>query len=103
MKKTLNEQIDDVIGDKLDGIQLPPVTYLNAPEDLDSAIERVIELETALEDLERAVEIAIISRQFDLVDGFRSRAAELLVNKIMVQQPENTPMKIAVVDSKNQC
>jgi len=95
----LDETTTKEILDKLDGIQLPAPKFLNAPEDLDSAVQRIMVLETALEDLARAVEIATISRQFDLVEGFRSRAEELMVNKIVIEQPTNSDFKLTIVDN----
>jgi len=95
----LDETTTQDIIDKLDGIQLPVPKYLNAPEDLDSAVQRIMVLEVALEDLARAVEIATISRQFDLVEGFRSRADDLLANKIIIEQPTNSDFKLTIVDN----
>ena len=100
MEKTLNDQITDVIGDKLDDIQLPVPTLVNAPADLDSAVSRIQELETALDDLSRAMEIALITKQFDLVNGFRDSAEEILQTKIIVEHPNLGPMKIAIVESE---
>lgn len=95
----LDEKTTQEIFDKLDDIQLPVPEYKNAPSNLESAVQRIMTLEVALEDLARAVEIAIISRQFDLVEGFRSRADELLVNKIIIEQPTNNEFKLTVVDN----
>jgi hypothetical protein len=95
----LDEKTTQEIFDKLDDIQLPVPEYKNAPEDIESAIQRIMALETALEDLSRAIEIAVISRQFELVDGFRSRADEMLQNKITVVEPERGPMKITILKS----
>ena len=63
--------------------------YTNTPKDMDAAIERIRELELRLEDLARGVEIAVITRQFDLVDGFVNAANETLKTK-MVEDYENT-------------
>jgi hypothetical protein len=63
--------------------------YTNTPESLDAAIERIRELELRLEDLARGVEIAVFTRQFDLVDGFVNAANEALKTK-MVEDYENT-------------
>ena len=98
----LDETTTQEIADQLDDIQLPAPEYKNAPEDLESAVQRIMALETALEDLSRAIEIAVISRQFELVDGFRSRADEMLQTKITVVEPERGPMKITVVTNKGQ-
>jgi hypothetical protein len=94
----LDEKAVQEIADKLDGIQLPVPQYKNDPKDLESAIQRIMAVETALEDLARAVEIATISRQFDLVEGFRSRADELLVDKIIIEQPTNSEFKLTIIN-----
>jgi hypothetical protein len=93
----LDEKTTQEISDKLNDIQLPVPEYKNAPENIESAIQRIMDLEVALEDLSRAIEIAVISRQFELVDGFRSRADEMLQTKITVVEPERGPMKITVI------
>lgn len=100
MNTILDEKITNEIVDKLDDIELPVPKFINAPEDLSEAIDRIMRLETALDDLARAVEIAVISRQFDLVDGFKDRANDLLVNKITIDQPSNSEFKLTVIDSK---
>lgn len=96
----LDETTTKEIIEKIDGIQLPVPKLINAPEDLDSAVARIQDLETALDDLSRAVEIAIITKQFNLVEGFRSRAEEMLKTKIVVEHPNLGPMKIAIVESE---
>lgn len=96
----LDETTTQEIVDDLNGIELPVPPgpeYKNAPEDLSSAIQRIMDLEMALEDLSRAIEIAVISRQFELVDGFRARADEMLQTKITIVEPERGPMKITVI------
>jgi hypothetical protein len=95
----LDDKTTKEISDKLDGMQLPVPKFLNAPEGIESAVQRIMELETALEDLSRAVEIAMVSRQFDLVEGFRSRADELLLNKIVVEQPTNNEFKLTIINN----
>lgn len=95
----LDETITEKISDKLDGIRLPVPEYKNVPGDLESAIQRIMTLEVALEDLARAVEIAIISRQFELVEGFRSRADELLINKIIIEHPSDSEFKLTIIDN----
>ena len=101
MTQILDEKTTEKIIDKLDDIELPVPTFVNAPEDLAGAIDRIMRLETALDDLARAVEIAVISRQFDLVDGFKNRANELLINKIVVEQPSQKPFKVTILDVKS--
>lgn len=95
----LDEKITQEISDKLNGIQLPVPEYKNAPADLESAIQHIMTLEMALEDLARAVEIATISRQFNLIEGFMSRANKLLVNKIIIEQPIDNEFKLTIIEN----
>jgi len=83
--------------DQKDIPALPTPTYHNAPEDVPSAIQRIMELEMRLEDLSRAVEIAQITRQFEILEGFKSQADECLQSKIVIEQPDYGPMKITVL------
>lgn len=76
---------------------LPQVTYHNAPESIDQAIERILELEMRLEDLSRACEIASITRQFELLEGFQNQANECLERKIQIEQPDHGEMKLTVI------
>ncbi len=89
----------DELDRKLDGINFgPQETYLNAPADMDAAIERIMELEMRLEDLARAAEIVEITRQFELFEGFRRAADEALVNKITIDRPiPEEKMKITII------
>jgi hypothetical protein len=77
--------------------ELPQVTYHNAPESIDQAIERILELEMRLEDLSRACEIASITRQFELLEGFQNQANECLERKIQIEQPDHGEMKLTVI------
>jgi hypothetical protein len=73
-------------------------SYLNAPTDMQDAIDRIMELEMRLEDLARASEIVEITRQFELFEGFRKSAEEALEKKITIDRPIPTEkMKITVV------
>lgn len=83
--------------DEKDIPALPEPTYHNAPEDVPSAIERIMQLEMRLEDLCRAVEIAQITRQFEILEGFKSQADECLQSKIVIEQPDYGPIKITVL------
>ena len=89
--------------EKLKGLKLNQETYLNAPESLDAAIQRIMEVEMHLEDLARAVELAQITGQINLVEGFRLDAERCLVNKITIDRPLPTEtMKITVItDNKD--
>ena len=76
--------------------QLEP-TYVGAPETLELAIERLLQVEMLLEDLSRASEIAVITRNFDTLDSFKRAADIYLENKIRIEQPDHGPMKITVI------
>lgn len=72
--------------------------YLNAPTDMQDAIDRIMELEMRLEDLARAAEIVEITRQFELFEGFRKAADETLEKKITIDRPiPEEKMKITIV------
>lgn len=73
-------------------------TYLNAPTDMQGAIDRIMELEMRLEDLSRATEIVEITRQFELLASFRREADDALLSKITIDRPIPTDkMKITVI------
>lgn len=60
---------------------------------------RLLAREQSLDDLARAVEIAEITRQFELVTGFRQAAEEQLQDRIVVPaQGENVDMKIRIYE-----
>ncbi len=94
----------DELDRKLDGIDLGPrENYLNAPADMDAAIERIMELEMRLEDLARAAEIVEITRQFELFEGFRQAADQALVNKITIDRPiPEEKMKITIITDEKE-
>jgi hypothetical protein len=83
--------------DEKDIPALPESVYHNAPEDVLTAIERIMELEMRLEDLSRAVEIVQITRQFELLEGFKNQADECLKQKITIEQPSQENMKLTVI------
>jgi hypothetical protein len=90
---------------KLEGIDLgyPKDPYLNAPADMDAAIQRIMEIEMRLEDLARATEIVEITRQFEILEGFRKAADECLVNKITIDRPlPEEPMKITIITDEKE-
>ena len=90
--------VNNTAVDEKDIPKLPEPTYHNAPETVESAIVRIMELEMRLEDLSRAVEIAAITRQFEILEGFKSQADECLQNKITIEQPgSGEDMKLTVV------
>ena len=71
--------------------------YHNAPKTLTQARERIMELELILGDLHRAAEIAVMVRDFSVVESFLKPAESALENKITVEYPSSGPMKITVV------
>jgi hypothetical protein len=71
--------------------------YHNAPEDLDAAIKRILELELRLEDLHRAAEIAVAVRDFTLIEGQMPEADKALSTKIVVEYPNSGHQPITVI------
>lgn len=82
--------------------QLPEVVYVNAPETIGDAVKRILELEMRLEDLSRACEIAAITGQFNLLDGFRASADEALKSKIVIEQPDMGEFKVTIVTDEKE-
>ena len=61
------------------------VAYLNAPKNVKAAIKRIIELETALEDVSRSFEILqYMTGRTDVGDFARRDAEELLKTRIQI-------------------
>lgn len=87
---------------KVDEKDLPAVQkiYTNAPETVEEAIARIMELEMRLEDLSRATEIAMITRQFDMMESFKAAADEALIDKIIIDQPSAENFKLTVVSDQ---
>lgn len=78
--------------------QLPQPVYHNAPETLEAAVARIMEVEMRLEDLSRATEIASITRQFEMLDSFKREADVCLEKKIVIEQPSSgEDMKLTVI------
>jgi DNA-directed RNA polymerase subunit L len=84
---------------QVDEKDLPKVetVYVNAPETLEAAIARIMELEMRLEDLARASEIAMITRQFDMMESFKTSADECLLTKITIDHPSAEDFKLTVI------
>lgn len=78
----------------------PEAIFHNTPKTLESAIERIMELEMRLEDLARACEIVQITRQLELLEGFATSAVDCLVNKITIEQPTAEDFKLTVITDK---
>jgi hypothetical protein len=94
----LKDVLEDVTGVKKE----PAVIYHNAPENLDSARDRIMELEMRLGDLHRACEIAVVCKDFSLMESFLAPSEEALANKIVVEYPQTGPMKITIVTDKKE-
>lgn len=107
---TINAQITEVCtplldinfsldSTKVDNKDIPELSlvYVNAPEELDSAVQRILKAEMVLEDLVRAVEIAQATQQWQLMDSFISEATAYLSGKIQIEQPDFGPLKLQVV------
>ena len=75
----------------------PKEKLLNLPATLEEAIERIRAVETALDDLNRASEIAQYSGQFEILGSFRDVADAILVTKITVDHSTPTEMNIVMV------
>ena len=61
--------------------------------------ERLLACEQALDDLSRAVEIAEVSRQFQIVTSFRQAAEEQLKDKVDVPMTgANQDMKVRIFE-----
>jgi hypothetical protein len=76
---------------------LAEVEYVNAPETLEDAVKRILEVEMRLEDLARACEIASITRQFEILDAFKTAADTYLQGKIQIKQPDLGEFKVTVI------
>jgi DNA replicative helicase MCM subunit Mcm2 (Cdc46/Mcm family) len=72
-------------------------TYINAPEDLEQARDRIIDIEMTLEDLARAAEIAQITGSWEILQSFVETATEKLKTKIQIVQPDQGDVKLNVV------
>jgi hypothetical protein len=80
----------------------PEVKLINAPATLEDAIKRIMEVEMRLEDLSRACEIAVITRQFEIVEAFTQSANESLINKIVMEQPSLDDFKLTVITDEKE-
>lgn len=73
----------------------------NAPKDYFSAVKRIMEIEMRLEDLARAAEIAEVTGQLNLIEGFRKAAEETLADKKMsIKRGPTGDMNLTVVTGK---
>ena len=69
----------------------------NAPKDYFTAVKRIMELEMRLEDLSRSAEIAEITGQINMIEGFRKAADEALQNKMTIKREATGDMNLTVV------
>lgn len=76
---------------------MPKPTYHGAPENMDAAIERILDLELRLGDLHRAAEIATVVRDFTLIEGQMPEAEKALETKIVVEYPNAGHGPITVI------
>ena len=81
-------EIDADMAEKLKALQ-PKPNYVGAPETLEAAIERIVELELRLGDLHRAAEIAVAVRDFTLIEGQMPEAEKSLEKKIVIEYPQS--------------
>jgi hypothetical protein len=90
--------LEDVTGVK----KTPGVVLHNAPKKLKKAIERIMELEMRLSDLHRACEIAVVCKDFSLMESFLAPSEAALANKIVEEHTQSGPMKITIVTDKKE-
>jgi hypothetical protein len=84
--------------DKKDLPDTPQIKLINAPDTVEDALKRIMELEMILEDLSRACEIASMTQQFDMIESFRLSAEQTLAGKIQIEQPTFDNFKLTVVE-----
>lgn len=97
-KNVLHSMSDTTAVPEKDIPQMPQPILHNAPETLEDAVARIMELEMKLEDLARASEIATITRQFEILESFKREADECLEKKIVIEQPSSgQDMKLTVI------
>lgn len=91
-----------VESDKIPEVDVTKDILSNLPVDLDTAIERIRALETALDDLNRASEIAQYSGQFEVMSSFRAVADDMLLTKIEIIHDTPIEMNITIVTNEKQ-
>ena len=75
-------------------------TVKKAREHLVTLQQRILDAENLLDDLARCVEIASISRQFQLTDVFVEQSMEFLKDRLVLPEIEQGPMKIRVIEGE---
>ena len=76
------------------------VTELETAQDIITELQvRLMAREQCLDDIARAVEIAEITKQFQLVSSFREAAEEMLKERIeMVSEGDNHDLKVRIYE-----
>ena len=95
----INTEVKD-LDDALNSIELPEVELINAPETLEDAIQRIMRLEMALDDLARATEIAQFSKQYHLAETYIREAEELLETRIIVPEEDHSDFKFTLLEGE---
>lgn len=88
------EDADELLQKEMDAIK---TGCENAPENYSAAVRRIMELEMRLEDLCRSVEIAEITRQLELVEGFRRLGDEALATKMVFKREHTGDINLTVI------
>jgi hypothetical protein len=101
--KTILHNVNTTAVPEKDLPPAPEVKLVNAPEDLETAIKRIMALEMALEDISRAAEIVSITGQLSILDSFKRAADTALESKIQIEQPDmNENFKLTVITDKEE-
>ena len=95
-KKVTREEEIKELEDLMEDIKVPQLE--NAPETLEDAVRRIMQLETALDDLVRATEIAQYSKQYHLAEVYMAQAEELLQDRIIVPELEQGDFNLTVIE-----
>ena len=91
----MNDTKEEVLNEEL---EQPKIVLENAPETLEDAIRRIMSLETALDDLVRATEIAQYSKQYHLAEVYMAQAEELLQDRIIVPEIDTGDFNLTVIE-----
>ena len=91
----MNDTKEEVLTEEL---EQPKIVLENAPENLEDAIRRIMSLETALDDLVRATEIAQYSKQYHLAEVYMAQAEELLQDRIIVPELDTGDFNLTVIE-----
>lgn len=94
------EQIEQTEIDSTKPINPSEVTELEQAHTIIASLQtRLLAREQCLDDLARAVEIAEITRQFQLVTSFREAAEEMLKERVQVElEGENQDLKVRIFE-----